>query len=192
MWKWLGGCLVVVVVLFVFLFWWSLRTIRNSTEPDGSVAVMIGAPPERVFASMSSGDSISTWMAQGNTVIATRRDRLQPGDMIRIRFQGMPRDAMSWQVAEVVPNVKLVLQLSDSTGRALATRRDSLSAHGDSTRVSSRLVSPMLENPASLDTSAAGSDALFDMTSNLVFSMFRMQSKMELTRLKERIEGNSR
>ena len=99
---------------------------------------------------------------------------------------------MSWQVAEVVPNVKLVLQLSDSTGRALATRRDSISVQGDSTRVSSRLTSPMLDNPASLDTSAAGSDALFDMTSNLVFSMFRMQSKMELTRLKERIEGNSR
>ena len=192
MWKWLGGCLVVVVVLFVFLFWWSLRTIRNSTEPDGSIAVMIAAPPERVFASMSSGDSLSTWMAQGNTVITTRRELLQPGDMIRIRFQGMPRDAMSWQVAEVVPNVKLVLQLSDSTGRALATRRDSISVQGDSTRVSSRLTSPMLDNPASLDTSAAGSDALFDMTSNLVFSMFRMQSKMELTRLKERIEGNSR
>lgn len=192
MWKWLGGCLVVVVVLFVFLFWWSLRTIRNSTEPDGSIAVMIAAPPERVFASMSSGDSLSTWMAQGNTVITPRRELLQPGDMIRIRFQGMPRDAMSWQVAEVVPNVKLVLQLSDSTGRALATRRDSISVQGDSTRVSSRLTSPMLDNPASLDTSAAGSDALFDMTSNLVFSMFRMQSKMELTRLKERIEGNSR
>lgn len=192
MWKWLGGCLVVVVVLFVFLFWWSLRTIRNSTEPDGSIAVMIAAPPERVFASMSSGDSLSTWMAQGNTVITTRRELLQPGDMIRIRFQGMPRDAMTWQVAEVVPNVKLVLQLSDSTGRALATRRDSISVQGDSTRVSSRLTSPMLDNPASLDTSAAGSDALFDMTSNLVFSMFRMQSKMELTRLKERIEGNSR
>ena len=192
MWKWLGGCLVVVVVLFVFLFWWSLRTIRNSTEPDGSIAVMIAAPPERVFASMSSGDSLSTWMAQGNTVITTRRELLQPGDMIRIRFQGMPRDAMSWQVAEVVPNVKLVLQLSDSTGRALATRWDSISVQGDSTRVSSRLTSPMLDNPASLDTSAAGSDALFDMTSNLVFSMFRMQSKMELTRLKERIEGNPR
>ena len=91
---------MVVVVLFVFLFWWSLRTIRNSTEPDGSIAVMIAAPPERVFASMSSGDSLSTWMAQGNTVITTRRELLQPGDMIRIRFQGMPRDAMTWQVAD--------------------------------------------------------------------------------------------
>ncbi len=189
MWKWLGGCLIVVVVLFAFLFWWSLRTIRESTEPDGSVAVMIGAPPERVFASMSSGDSIVTWMAQGNTVITTRRDKLQPGDMLRVRFQGMPRDAMSWQVAEVVPNVRLVLQLSDSSGRAVAMRRDSISRQGDSTRVSSRLVSPLLDGSA---RSRDSSDAIFDMTSSLVLSMFRMQSKLELTRLKDRIEARAR
>jgi uncharacterized protein YndB with AHSA1/START domain len=191
MWKWLGGCAIVVVVLFVFLFWWSLRAIRNSTEPDGSVAVSIGASPERVFASMSSGDSIATWMAQGNTVITSRRDRLQPGDVLRIRIQGMPRDAMRWQVAEVVPNVRLVLQLSDSTGRAVAIRRDSLSAHGDSTRVSSRLLSPLL-GTAPPDSPEAGSDAIVDMTSSLILSMFRMQSRLELTRLKERIEGTAR
>jgi uncharacterized protein YndB with AHSA1/START domain len=191
MWKWLGGCLIVVVVLFVFLFWWSLRTIRNATEPDGSVAVMIGAPPERVFASMSSGDSISKWMAQGNVVLTSRKDQLEPGDKLSIRFQGMPREAMSWQVAEVVPNVRLVLQLTDSTGRAVATRRDSLAAQGDSTRVSSRLLSPLLGTAPSND-SATGGDAFVDMTSNLILSMFRMQSKLELRRLKERIEGTAR
>ena len=192
MWKWLGGCLLVVVVLFVALFWWSLRTINRSTEPDGSVAVMIGAPVERVFASMASGDSLVTWMAQGNTVVTTRRDLLQPGDMIRVRFQGMPRDAMAWQVAEVVPNVRLVLQLSDSSGRAVAMRRDSVSREGDSTRVSSRLVSGLFDGSRPADTSTAGGTAIFDMTSSLVLGMFRMQAKLELTRLKDRIEGRSR
>jgi uncharacterized protein YndB with AHSA1/START domain len=192
MWKWLGGCLIVVVVLFVVLFWWSMRTIRNSTAPDGSVSVMIGAPPERVFASMSNGDSVATWMAQGNTVLSTRSGRLQPGDMLRIRFRGTSRDALSWEVGQVVPNRLLVLHLkSDSTGQAVATRRDSISAEGDSTRVSSRLISPML--PASGPAADSGSDdALYDMTSGLVLSMFRLQSKVELTRLKERIEGSSR
>ena len=193
MWKWLGGCLIVVVVLFVVLFWWSLRTIRENTEPDGSIAVTIGAPPERVFASLASADSLPTWMAQGNTVVTTRRGLLERGDMIRVRFQGMPRDAMAWQVAEVVPNVRVVLQLSDSSGRAVALRRDSLSRQGDSTRISSRLVSPLLDGSArASDSSAAGGDAIFDMTSSLVLSMFRMQSKLELTRLKERIEGPAR
>lgn len=192
MWKWLGGCLLVVVVLFVALFWWSMRTIRNSTDPDGSVSVMIGASPERVFASMSDGDSVSTWMAQGSTVLTTRSGRLQPGDMLRVRLPGMSRDALSWQVGEIATDRLVVLQLrSDSTGQVVATRRDSISAEGDSTRVSSRLLSPML--PASGEVKGSGGeDPLYDMTSNLVLSMFRLQSKVELTRLKDRIEGRSR
>lgn len=193
MWKWIGGCLGLVIVLFIVLFWWSMRTIRNSVEPDGSISVMIGAPPERVFASMSHGDSLAAWMAQGSTVLASRKGPLQPGDTVRIRLRGMARDALSWHVAEVVPNRLLVLQLrSDSAGKVVATRRDSLSLAGDSTRVSSRLLSPL--GVASVPTidSAAGGDGMFDMASNLVLPMFRMQSKVELTRLKDHIEGRTR
>ncbi len=191
MWKWLGGCLGVVIVLLIALFWWSMRTIRNSAEPDGSISVMIGAPPQRVFASMANGDSVGTWMAQGSTVITNRTGPLQPGDVLRIRFRGTSRDALSWHVAEVVPDRLLVLQLrSDASGQVVATRRDSLSIAGDSTRVSSRLSSPLLTGPApNVDSSQPDDGALHDMTSGLVLSMFRMQSKVELTNLKHHIEG---
>ena len=193
MWKWLGGCLGLVIVLFILLFWWSMRTIRNSAEPDGSIAVMIGAPPARVFASMSNGDSIPTWMAQVSTVITSRRGPLRAGDTLRIRLRGMSRDALSWHVTEVVPDRLMVLQLkSDSSGQVVATRRDSLAVAGDSTRVSSRLVSPLLSGSAPAVDSVQAGDAMAGMTSSLILSMFRMQSKVELTRLKDRIEGRGR
>ena len=191
MWKWLGGCLVVCIVVAVLFFWWSLRSIQDAVGPDGSISVMIGAPPERVFASLATGDSLGTWMAEGSTLVSSRRGRLEPGDVLRIRIRGTSRDALSWYVTEVVPNVVVALQLrSDSTGGIVATRRDSLSAAGDSTRVSSRLLSQRQEvhAPSAGDTVRA-TDGIAGVTANVLLSMFRIQSRAELSRLKARIEG---
>src|SRR5687767_11210020 len=105
--KWVGGCLVVVIVLVIGGSWFALRTMRESLAPDGSVRVAISATPQRVFASLADGDSVRTWMAQGNTVTATRRGRFQPGDSIRITLRttlGMSPEPMIWEVKEVVPD----------------------------------------------------------------------------------------
>src|SRR5687768_16452689 len=146
MWKWLGGCLLVVVVLAIAGFWWAFRSIEDSTAPDGSISVTIGAPPSRVFASLAHGDSLGAWMADGNKVLTARHGPLQPGDTIAIRIPGTNQDAIRWRVAQVVPDRLLVLELTfSSKGGPGASRRVSLVAEGDSTRVISRLLTPMLQ-----------------------------------------------
>ena len=178
--KWVGGCLVVVVVLVIGGAWLGLRTMRESLAPDGSARVAIAATPERVFASLADGDSAATWMAQGNTVTTSRRGRLQPGDSIRVtlrRTLGMSPEPMIWQVMEVVPDRLLVLQLRSSSSPAgMAIRRDSIATAGDSTIVLSRLTSTL---PDSVKSST---------TAEMLMSMFRMQSKLELETLKARLE----
>lgn len=181
--KWVGGCLVVVIVLVIGGSWFALRTMRESLAPDGSVRVAISATPQRVFASLADGDSARTWMAQGNTVTASRRGRFQPGDSIRITLRstlGMSPEPMIWEVKQVVPDTLLVLELRSSSARSgMAIRRDSIAAAGDSTIVMSRLVSTLPDSAKS------------STTAEMMMSMFRMQSKLEIESLKARIEGRA-
>ena len=100
---------------------------------------------------------------------------------------------MRWIVSAVVPDKLLVLEVrSDTTGTLLGTRRDSLISIGDSTRVVSNVVVALpdsIRRAAKSDTGLKGSDAMIDMTSRMIFSAFRMESKLDLTRLKSRIES---
>lgn len=194
--KWIGGCLVVVVIFVAAASWWGFRAMKDSLAPDGSAVVMIGAPPSRVFASLAHGDSVATWMARGNTVTASRHAPLVPGDTLRIQMKVMIGSAgqqLHWQVSEVEPDRLIVLRLlSDTSDVVVAIRRDSLTAVGDSTRIVSRLVSPMIDSitAAGAKTADGKSDGMMDMTSNLMLSMFRVQSKLDLLQLKARIESS--
>lgn len=193
--KWLGGCLLVLIVLLVGGMWFGMRAMRNSLEPDGSVRVTFAAPPERIFAALAHGDSIPVWMSQGNRVTTSRRGFLIAGDSIRVELRatlGIAQRPMTWEVVEIVPNQLLVLRLlNDTTGTLVAIRRDSLVAAGDSTTVISSLTSPMLD---SLKAEASGADpepadGVMGLTSDMMLSMFRVQSKLELHHLKQRIEA---
>lgn len=193
MWKWLGGCLVVVVVLIVVGFWWTYQTMQGSLAPDGSARIAIAASPARVFASLAHGDSVTTWMAQGNRVTTTRRGPLVPGDTLRVEMRstaGMPSQRMSWHVREVVPDRLIVLQLvSDSAQRIVGIRRDSLVAAGDSTIVVSTLTSPTSDSRGTPPAGAKGKrDGLLRLGSDLMLAMLTMQSKLDLDGLKARIE----
>ena len=195
MWKWLGGCLLLIIVLIAGAMIWGYRTMKESLAPDGSASVTIAATPERVFATIGHGDSAVTWMAQGSTVIASRHGPLVPGDSIRIETRTRlpaPQQAMIWRVKEVVPNQLLAFELvSDSVHGVLATRRDSIAAFGDSTRVISKILSRMLDSARTGATEIKGKsrDGLTGMAPELLIAMFRMQSKLELMRLKARIEA---
>jgi uncharacterized protein YndB with AHSA1/START domain len=195
MWKWLGGCLLVALALIVAAFWWGYNSMQSSIEPDGSTTVKIGAPPSRVFASLADGDSVATWMAQGNTVRTSRRGPLIAGDIVRIEMGtpgGIANQSASWVVAEVIPDRVVVFHLlPDSTQGVAAIRRGSLSEEGDSTRVTSRIVSPLIDQLAS-DDEGRPKGGVYGFTSKIMLSMLRMQSRMELLQLKARIEGTAR
>lgn len=194
MWKWLGGCLVVVIVLIAGAMMWGYRVMQQSLSPDGSASVTIGAPASRIFASIAHGDSIATWMAQGSTVPTSRHGPLEPGDTLRIEMQSRlpaPQQAMIWRVKEIVVDRLRVLELlSDSAHEVVATRRDSISTVGDSTRVLTRITSPALDSiRAAPGSKPKSGDGMGGLSADLLLSMFRMQSKLELMHLKARVEG---
>lgn len=181
--KWLGGCAVVAVILLAGGAYFAMRTVRESLSPDGSARVAIHAPLERVFASLASADSQATYIAAGNKVTTSRRGALQPGDSIRVQLRttlGMKQEPMIWIVKEIVPNQKIVFSLGAVGTRAVsATKSDSLFAKGDSTIIIARLA---FQLPDSAKSSA---------TSDMMGTMFQMQSKLELESLKIRIEGKA-
>jgi uncharacterized protein YndB with AHSA1/START domain len=184
--KWIGGCLVLVIVLLAGGSWFAMRTMRESLEPDGSARVTIWAPQQRIYASLSNGDSIRTWMAAGNTVTTWRHGPLAVGDSIRVELSRKlgPQRPMIWRISELVPNRVVAMELmAQATGRVLGVRRDSLVAVGDSTMVVSTVVSRLLR-----DTTRS---ATAEVAGDMMLSMFRLQAKLELQGLKGRIEGPS-
>src|SRR5207237_9897962 len=84
MWKWLGGCLVVVVVVLAIGFWSAYRKLSQFSGPNKAETVAITAPVTRVFASIADGDSLSSWMAEGMGVRASHHGMLVPGDAIDV------------------------------------------------------------------------------------------------------------
>jgi len=167
MWKWLGGCLLIVLLLAVGGTWWGYQKMQSSIAPDGSVRVMIAGTPERVFGLLSNGDSIGAWMAGGNAVFTNKHGTFIPGDSIRIgmRMQVGPRgEQMTWQITQVVPGQVVARQLisPDPGHKFVADRRDSVVQVGDSTLVVSTTTTP---GPTSSTTSSV-----------LALSMFRVQS----------------
>lgn len=193
--KWMKGCLVILALLALAM-WWGYRkmaSVASGPPPD----VTIHAPASRVFASLANGDSIPTWMARGNVVLVSRHGMLLPGDTISVQLRrafGGRFERIRWIVSAVVPDKLLVLEVrSDTTGTLLGTRRDSLISIGDSTRVVSNVVVALpdsIRRASKSDTGMKGSaDAMIDMTSRMIFSAFRMESKLDLTRLKTRIES---
>ena len=180
--KWIGGCLVLVVVLFAGGSWFAMRSMRDSLGPDGSARVSIAASPARVYASMSNGDSLKTWMAPGNTVTTWRNGPLVVGDSIKVEMRRSlgSQTAMTWRVRELVPDRVVTLDLMQGSGRPVAVRKDSLVAAGDSTIVVSLVTSIPGDSTKSSTSGLAG---------DMMVSMFRLQAKLELQSLKARLEG---
>ncbi len=196
MWKWLAGCLVVLVVLIAAGSWWGYQAMQSNLSPDGTERVTIAGTPARVYSALANGDSVVKWMAQGNAVSTSRHGSLVVGDSLLVAVPstvGMPNTPMVWQVIQIIPDRLLALALvGDKNHQQVAIRRDSLAAAGDSTRVLSTIGSPMFDslktvNPASRGKAASGA---LDMSSKLVIAAFRMQSRLDLLRLKAHIENS--
>jgi uncharacterized protein YndB with AHSA1/START domain len=150
--------------------------------------VTIAGSPERVFATLANHDSLADWWVLKGQAAGTRHGPIAVGDSLPLQVpRSSSRQRLTrWVTDEVVPGKLLVLSLrSDSAGLVVAVQRDSLVSLGDSTQVISTISSPMMENVAEKKNGSA----LVGMSSKLVVSAMRVQSKMELTRLKNHIEG---
>ena len=180
MWKWIGGILLALIVCLMAVAWWGYKKVTSSFSPDGTVRVTIAAPPARVFASLSDADSAGTWMARGSTVYTGKHGPLVAGDSIRIEMRSVGAGRpVTWKVTEVVPGQAISMQLvsPDPRHQFTATRRDSVAQVGDSTIVVDRITSV----PPPTGTAE-----------QMMLSMFKVQSKVELMSLKARIEGIGR
>ena len=181
MWKWIGSCLLAVIVLAMVGAWWGYQKVSSSFSPDGSVRVAIAATSARVFSSLSDADSAGTWMAggHGSTVSTGKHGTFAPGDSIRIDLRsigGMAGPPVTWKITSVVPGQVIVREIDspDPKHKFAAVRSDSVTQVGDSTIVTSRLTAV---TPATTTSE------------QMMLSLFRVQSKLELTNLKTRIEG---
>ena len=116
MWKWIIGAVVLVVLLIGSGVWYGLRKMTQFANGDSTVVMTIGGTPDRVFASLASGDSIGDWMV-GGRVRPSRSGPLRKGDTLYVdsrsgrseRLKGADADStvvrnMSWVVGEVVPD----------------------------------------------------------------------------------------
>lgn len=189
--KWMKGCLVILALVALATWWGYRKMVSVASGPAPTVT--INAPASRVFASLANGDSIPTWMARGNRVTVSRHGTLVQGDTIAVQLRqafGGRMDRIRWVVSSVIPDQLLALEVRDSTGVLVGRRRDSLISDGATTRVVSNVTVSLPDSLARKSKSdSATTAAMLNMTSRMMFSAFRMESKLDLTRLKNRIEN---
>jgi uncharacterized protein YndB with AHSA1/START domain len=195
MWKWIVGILVALCLLVLVGGWWGYQAVQKNLSPDGTERVTIAGSPTRVYAALANGDSVPKWMANGNTVTSTRHGPLAVGDSLQVAMKsgfGVAQRPMTWQITEVNPDHLFAFELvSDSTHRVIAVRRDSLVAAGDSTNIISTVASPLMDSIQTARSTAKPQtrDAIVGLSSTIIISAFRMQSKLDLLQLKAHIEN---
>ncbi len=192
MWKWIAGGVAVLLLLLIGTCYWGLKKF---SEGGGSSVVMIGASPDRVFASLADPDSLTTWVDVGSMVASSRHGLLQAGDSFRIarpaRKSGVGGDITTWRVVESVPGRSLMLRIAnDSLGKvAIISRYDSLSIVGDSTRLSTTYGAETLDSTR-LSTKGGGKteSAVLGFAQKLIVAALRLATETDLQRLKARVE----
>jgi len=192
--KWLGGCLLIGLVVVGMGVWSSWRKLSPYSGPNGPETTVIAAPASRVFASLANADSISSWMNPSLGVRAAHHGMLVAGDTLKIGAKGrltFGAEPMKWIVVDVRPDQLFALQLrSDSTGKILATRQFTIAARGDSTLVTSEVSTPVADSiRASRTDTLKRSDAWIAGLSKMMMASLRMQSHLEMEELKRHIEG---
>jgi hypothetical protein len=195
--KWVLGALAAVVVLIGCVAWFGYRKLQQFATLPPVSTVTIAAPAGRVFASLASGDSLSTWMLTPSEVSSAHDGLLKVGDTIRSEPLGkMPdrtREALAqnntWVVTALVPD-KLVAMEKHIVGRrgdVGIQRRDSLIAIGDSTRIVSTFSSASMDS-LGIDPATGRRGAVADMAVKVMMGAMRMQGDLEHSRMKDHIE----
>jgi uncharacterized protein YndB with AHSA1/START domain len=193
--KWiLGGCLALVALACVAV-WFGYRQLKNIAGAGPSSSVMIAAPPHRVFASLATVDSLGDWRIEGPAITASHRGLLVVGDTLTVDMQSSRGTRMMWIVSAIARDTMIAYEATMSGNRrSMFTRRDSVVAQGDSTRVVSTFGTTMME--AVMDSARSKGrevgpvgKGVLGMASTAMIGGMRIQSEVELGRLKARIEG---
>lgn len=190
MWKWIGGgCLLIIAIVGV-LGYAGFRKLSDIADAGPAVTVMIGAPPERVFASLANADSQSTWRLGSSTSRTNRKGMFLVGDTI---FD-IPRDtqpSMAWVIDTIVTNHLIAARaINLRTGEVAYRRRDSLAVVGDSTGVTSTASMLLPDSLKAIEGRATkASGGAFDFAMKVGSAAMRLEAEAELKALKRRIEG---
>ena len=203
MWTWIVGALVLVVLLIGSGIWYGFRKMSQLASGDSTVTMTMGATPERVFASLASGDSIGAWMVSGK-VRPTRSGLLRKGDTLYVDDSGermkvgndssavkSSTRSMAWVVGDVTPGKSFALELLADTMTMVAVwRRYTILGQGDSTVVFSTVTSPMMDSVRRSEVAKEGKNStMMDFATKMMLGVMRMQNQVELKQLKARVEG---
>jgi hypothetical protein len=187
MWKWIvGGCLgLIVIVCFVMYFSW--QKVKSFADQGPVVTTIIGAPSSHVFAAMSDIDSMRTWRLEGTIFRATQHGPLSVGDTLAGQSSNS-QNQIVWVVRSVAVDTVIAFDgVRKTDGRRLFTRRDSVTAIGDSTRVTS-IFAPLPVDSLRTSKGEKIPSGLSDFAMTAMTGAFRIQVQEELKRLKSHIE----
>lgn len=195
--KWLGGCLLIGLVVVGMGLWSMWRKLGPYSGPNGPDTTIIAAPVSHVFASLANADSIAGWMNPGLGVRASHHGMLVSGDTLKIGANGrltFGTEPMKWVVADIKPDQLFSMELrSDTTGKIVATRQFAVAAKGDSTLVTSFVGTPVADSIRATRTGKVKqSDAWIAGLSKMMMASLRAQSHLEMQQLKQHLEGKSR
>lgn len=194
MWKWIAGGLLVLVVLLAGTCYFGYRKF---TEGGDTLTVMIGASPERVYASLADPDSLSTWVNVGSTISSHRHGLLVEGDSFTVVQPplkvGRSGATAGYLVLSSTPGHSLLLRVTgDSLDRiARITQHDSLEAVGDSTRLTISYAATILDStrmPVRDSSKSAG--AVLGFAQKMIVAAMRLSMETDVQRLKARVEGH--
>ncbi len=193
MWKWIAGAVLLVVLLIGSGLWYGFRKMSQLASGDSTVTMTIGAGPDRVFASLATGDSMGDWMT-GGRVRPSRNGILRKGDTLYVEQRDTSSTQnMAWVVGDVTPGKALAMQLvADSVNMVAISRSYTVLGQGDSTVVFSTVTSPMMDSVKRIEAAKDGTTStMMEFMSKMMVGAMRMQNQMELKQLKARIEGTS-
>lgn len=191
------GWMLLAVLLVIFGTCW--YGFRRMTADGGRMESRIGAPVDRVFATLTDPDSMLVWMHPGTRISPLGGGQLRAGDSLQIIQPGDTATASDvrsiWRVLEVAPPSRFVIALeADSAGSARTTvvvLTDSLVAISpDSTLRVTTMSSPLIDSvsaKASGESRFAG--AILGAGRKMMIAGVRLVAEAEGRRLKARVEG---
>jgi uncharacterized protein YndB with AHSA1/START domain len=193
--KWILGAAVLIILALAGTCYYGYNKLTGGGD---TVAITMGASAERVFATLTTPDSMALWMTTSKLESPTGGAMVAVGDTLRFRSITTRDNASGtsasgdWVVREVSAPSLFVIELMGDTSatKVMITRRDSLVTVGDSTTIYTTFTAPFLDSLSTTirDSSKVGGSVM-GSASKMMIGLMRMTTEEELKGLKKRVEG---